>query len=1441
MMMRKTNEQRGMVLIVALIMLALITFLVIAFLSFTRLDRSAVTMSVRQTETHLAIDAGLARAQSAVVDEIVSNRNYQVLVSTNIDGAAFTTPIPKAELTLLQADPRAPVYYDLNGDRKPDEFRYFLNLNHDLGPNERAAFQPTTTNQVGDPHWIGVLEDPSRPHGKDNRFVARYAYMVTSGDKLLDLNHAHNNAKTLGNEEGYLRGHGNAAWELNVAGSLAMLDPVAFSYSGYRQQPDQSSLGEAFRHAGGRHINQPRFVGLWNYRYPWGNMDTVQPGMPNQREHVDIMNFLRPPYRPAVKGMQPITHEGVTTWLQTDKTGRAFYNLAGAFSTLTAEAPATSKSIDAMGIRLGQPPKVKLLLNEYFSDKDFTELPNQWPWMRADRVGIDNVPGKAIAEVLEFDARHGLSTGQRVLLTARAQSTTNVMNQTVYRYFSATNRVPVSVAGQWFFAQALDSRRVRLWDIPLRRGGADPTDDHKVKFMIVGRNKQGVAVPSDFSNLPAPVNFQLRFDPLAKKFTRLASLLLDNAMQRQGDAFHIGSDPTLTLFNNEADASTFGADNIQVYPPANNNFTPEVQRLLQVALNLTEVYAPDTAYTLPNNGGVMRLAWPRVFRPILLREAGDNVYIAGWMRVMNDFQLEQFPVRDLPDALQPNVAWNPHDRLGQVPDRPGVPQVPGNRITGFPLLIGVNRRTQTPNHSAIWPSVNEVSAAIKWHLTEDPNPSRVLVKPVLHVGVELRDNLYSHALALEATVAGSVTGQLEGAGPARAISAYLSRTTPFSLQTGKTAFPVMHFQFPLSPISLSATNRTPWRVDNLRVNLAIKITCRDPNAAQSRVIDYARLHFAANLPAQWERWQSDQNYKQGEQVEDARGNRYYARTAHTSFDFGADFTRWKQAAWKPGETFQPNEVIRCVNNGINRTSLFRCLQKHTTPNGGIFLPSLKQNGNLLWEIYRGETYEMSWQVNDPLVNGVGRSYTMVHPAEPNNAHPSQPPYIKFLTGTAGNWNSNNLGFENYVYRPWSISDTRYNTQKNLTRPWADSYDHTTLKDPGIIDSNSWIFPHKDTGGLESLGWLGMVHRGTPWQSIYLKSKPANRLIIHSINAVTGVITAGEVPFFWQGDRVQLQGGPPDYQGYDGNIRYDYSNPQLAPKTLTLWDATFTINKLATTVGYTHDPADPSSWMYLISTDAWQRQTGTLDTLPTNDHRLVDLFSTSASPVAATGLLSVNAKSPAAWGAVLSGVAVPRKVLKNNGGMWAFHNARHFGNCMDPACMGYDFRLAPGAFMHRIVRSIDRHRGEIPFERVSDILKVSELTDGNPDFLSMINDAQLNTGNMTQLYAQRFFPNEIDYERIPQQILSLLRTDGTPRFVACTFSQTLKPAQNAVEKDGLCTNYAITSEAAQRTVFRLEGVEKWREYHFKIKHGVPGPNMPALPRMVIESTSPLILR
>ena len=67
---------------------------------------------------------------------------------------------------------------------------------------------------------------------------------------------------------------------------------------------------------------------------------------------------------------------------------------------------------------------------------------------------------------------------------------------------------------------------------------------------------------------------------------------------------------------------------------------------------------------------------------------------------------------------------------------------------------------------------------------------------------------------------------------------------------------------------------------------------------------------------------------------------------------------------------------------------------------------------MLWELYQGEVYEMSWQVNDPLVNGVGRDYTLVHPLKPNNPHPLQPPYIKYLTGNNGSCTANIDGFEN---------------------------------------------------------------------------------------------------------------------------------------------------------------------------------------------------------------------------------------------------------------------------------------------------------------------------------------------------------------------------------------------------------------------------------------------
>jgi hypothetical protein len=56
-----------------------------------------------------------------------------------------------------------------------------------------------------------------------------------------------------------------------------------------------------------------------------------------------------------------------------------------------------------------------------------------------------------------------------------------------------------------------------------------------------------------------------------------------------------------------------------------------------------------------------------------------------------------------------------------------------------------------------------------------------------------------------------------------------------------------------------------------------------------------------------------------------------------------------------------------------------------------------------------------------------------------------------------------------------------------------------VKDPLIRRSDDWDFP---TNLFASVGWLGRVHRGTPWQTVYLKSpvEPVDRWMKWSMRA-----------------------------------------------------------------------------------------------------------------------------------------------------------------------------------------------------------------------------------------------------------------------------------------------------------------------------------------------------
>ena len=107
------------------------------------------------------------------------------------------------------------------------------------------------------------------------------------------------------------------------------------------------------------------------------------------------------------------------------------------------------------------------------------------------------------------------------------------------------------------------------------------------------------------------------------------------------------------------------------------------------------------------------------------------------------------------------------------------------------------------------------------------------------------------------------------------------------------------------------------------------------------------------------------------------------------------------------------------------------------------------------------TYEhVTWQVNDPLVHYLASDLMTPTSDEIDN---------NFI------W-PGNVGQLNARYTPWG---------GNPMLPGADLNPYNlALKDPLVLSSDGWDFPN---GQPLNPDLIGQVHRGTPWQTIYLKS------------------------------------------------------------------------------------------------------------------------------------------------------------------------------------------------------------------------------------------------------------------------------------------------------------------------------------------------------------------
>ena len=179
----------------------------------------------------------------------------------------------------------------------------------------------------------------------------------------------------------------------------------------------------------------------------------------------------------------------------------------------------------------------------------------------------------------------------------------------------------------------------------------------------------------------------------------------------------------------------------------------------------------------------------------------------------------------------------------------------------------------------------------------------------------------------------------------------------------------------------------------------------------------------------------------------------------------------------------------------------------------------------------------TWQANDPLVH-----YTLAD----LTTFPQTNRLDYWVPSVASSLSNSiilpNIGKINERYQPWGGNP---NTQGQGD---ANAF-NLAVKDPLVTRSDDWQFP---TNKYPTIGWLGRVHRGTPWQTIYLKSSAVNS------NA-------------WQ-----------------------------------IWTGNALTNDAAITQ-------------------------------PTNDWKILDLFTTAPNENASRGQLSVNQSDGAAWAAILDGV------------------------------------------------------------------------------------------------------------------------------------------------------------------------------------------------------------
>lgn len=1177
------KAQRGIALVITLIMLSVVTVTAVAFLAVTRQDRASVGAAAEQLDAQLAAETAFQRAQAEVAGRLVGSTNrsdYDLAVSTNWvnprlnlaqldaleddtldrrDPRIFTnattyfnadgTPVfnlnnaaqvqrYRASLMNLYYDARPPVFVQTS--RSPlvaPEFRFYLDLNRNgrfdtnglrVQYDQQGRVLSSLAEHVGDPEWIGIREHADQPHSGTNRFLARYAYLIQPVGKTLDVNYAHNEVKFRRVDgSGFLRNQGVGSFEVNLGGFLAELNtniwhprgPVGLTYQ-YRAALGAPSIGVAFLDADrifrarrGSYVNQAAAA---YYGNPTPFSRDAYDTLANGPIPLTLAEFRRP---------QDLILSGAGE----DPVG-APWTGADNFRQLHDMTRLIDGSLgDDLASRLvGERDANGNILRSTYDQYTFYRL--------LGSLGTDT-----------GDARFESGTNQAGIFYRRAKLNLNYANQGDPNQDLASS-ADVGLFRDWTPIEWFTNAVNRLFLTELTNGLPNPS------LLTTARTAHlGHGVPVHGTNVVRGVTNVFRWNA-------------------------------------------------------------QVHRLAQVAANLYDA----THYRSAARPGNPRDDIPSVFRPILYRQITNNttlVRVAGFVEVTSSAAMAR-PWIDLDDPFQ--VA-----RLSTVPDV-GRIVADGADFNAFNIPWVVGAKRGLPNfQEGFWQTRIQATRRLRviknlptdalattalrpWDDGRFMTEAQYRFDIVNSLGMEAWNSYRTlsnrTAVTLVATNFFEFAVHDENDGPNRPARIYTNgfRRASATLSPGQwspqqylaplntqivTNFIYDHLRRTVLPAGLTNGGYVSAAAPAPRLTVAFtnRLVYALIDQGTGRILDIVNLKsvlYETNvlrlfgLPggrgssgiSMFRFWETNQ-YSASTFATRGVG---FQLDASLGSQPGGGAVDLPDSLWRNAPGQRPaNQQIEYEKDGLHYF-LFRQARRPGTPITAQFAAQF--GGRVAQAGYTPSPVLLLTdrrQANDPLVH-----YTLEDLAPGQTIFTSPEglvevqlqdgsrirPGLGARIGTEEQFMTNHLGNQPKVvsaYAPWGVNP-RLGTAADVGPGDANStaFD-VAFKDSMVRSPDDWNFP---TNKFASLGWIGRVHRGTPWQTIYLKAKrpePGNQRLL---------------------DRF------------------------LGQKSWTGW-------------------------------------AGNPLTRPENDWAILDLFTTALNDNSARGVLSVNQTNAAAWAGVLAGVPV----------------------------------------------------------------------------------------------------------------------------------------------------------------------------------------------------------